>query len=97
MRITGRQLRQIIKEEVTRMLAEGTDPKGVKMVQDFRGKQNKGFKSAVEMQDAKRELALGLKGLAAVGADAIAPYLEAGGVGGDGATSFASELASMQK
>lgn len=94
MRITGRQLRQIIKEEVARMLAEGTDPKGVKMVQDFRGKT---FKSTAEMQAGKRELALGLKGLAAVGADAIAPYLEAGGYGGDGATSFASELASMQK
>ena len=93
MRITGRQLRQIIKEEVTRMLAEGTDPKGVKMVKEYRAKT---FKTTAEMQTAKRALALGLKGLGALGTDAIVPYLEEGGYI-DTPASLAAELASMQK
>lgn len=69
----------------------------VKMVKDYDAKVDKGFKSEAEMQAAKKTLATGLKSAGVVGEDKILDALQAGGVGGDGAVSFASELAAMQK
>lgn len=69
----------------------------VKLVKDYDAKVDKGFKSEAEMQAAKRALATGLKSAGVVGEDKILDALQAGGIGGDGAVSFAAELVSMQK
>lgn len=69
----------------------------VKMVKDYDAKVDKGFKSEAEMQAAKKTLASGLKSAGVVGEDKILDALQAGGVGGDNAVSFAAELVSMQK
>jgi hypothetical protein len=78
------------------LLKEAPDA-AVKLVKAYDAKVNKGFKSEAEMQAAKKTLATGLKSTGVVGEDKILDALQAGGVGGDGAVSFASELASMQK
>lgn len=96
MRITGRQLRQIIKEEVTRMLNEAPAA-AIAAVKAYKAKADKGFKTESEMQSAKRALATALKGVGVTTESGILDALQAGGVGGDSAVSFAAELLSMQK
>jgi len=77
------------------LLTEAPDA-AVKLVKAYDAKVNKGFKSESEMQAAKRELAMGLKGMKIIGTDAITEVIEAAG-GREEGQGFAAELASMQK
>jgi hypothetical protein len=77
------------------LLKEAPDA-AVKLVKAYDAKVNKGFKSESEMQAAKRELAMGLKGMKIIGTDAITEVIEAAG-GREEGQGFAAELAAMQK
>jgi hypothetical protein len=77
------------------LLTEAPDA-AVKLVKAYDAKVNKGFKSESEMQAAKRELAMGLKGMKIIGTDAITEVIEAAG-GREEGQGFAAELAAMQK
>lgn len=90
MRITESMLRRIIREEISRLNeAEG---KGVAAAKAFRAKR---FGSEADMQAAKGDLAKSLAAEGVTSKDAIMAALEGAGYG-DGAVSFASELAGMQ-
>ena len=77
------------------LLTEAPDA-AVKLVKAYDAKVNKGFKSEAEMQAAKRELAMGLKGMKIIGTEAITEVIEAAG-GREEGQGFAAELAAMQK
>ena len=77
------------------LLTEAPDA-AVKLVKAYDAKVDKGFKSEAEMQAAKRELAMGLKGMKIIGTDAITEVIEAAG-GREEGQGFAAELAAMQK
>ena len=77
------------------LLTEAPDA-AVKLVKAYDAKVDKGFKSEAEMQAAKRELAMGLKGMKIIGTEAITEVIEAAG-GREEGQGFAAELAAMQK
>ena len=81
--------------KIAGLLKEAPDA-AVKLVKAYDAKVNKGFKSEAEMQAAKRELAMGLKGMKIIGTEAITEVIEAAG-GREEGQGFAAELAAMQK
>ena len=81
--------------KIAGLLTEAPDA-AVKLVKAYDAKVNKGFKSEAEMQAAKRELAMGLKGMKIIGTEAITEVIEAAG-GREEGQGFAAELAAMQK
>lgn len=96
MRITARELRQIIREELGRgTMNEAPSTAAVAAVKRFVKRRETGLSSA-EMTAAKQTLADALAAAGCKGAEAIRGALEEGGMGGDGAFSFAEELAGLQ-
>lgn len=81
--------------KIAGLLKEAPDA-AVKLVKAFDAKQSKGFKTEAEMQAAKRELAMGLKGMKITTVPAITEVIEQAG-GREEGQGFAEELASMQK
>ena len=94
MRITGRQLRQIIKEEVSRSLLSEANAAAVQKVRAYRAAIDQGKVKDIDAHT--RKLAMDLKGLGVVGFDAIIEVLGAVPEIIEGET-LAAELASMQK
>ena len=78
--------------KIAGLLTEAPDA-AIKLVKAFDAKR---FKSEAEMQTAKRELAMGLKGMKITTVPAITEVIEAAG-GREEGQSFAEELAAMQK
>lgn len=83
-------LRRVIREEYGMMKEVTKD--AIDLCKSFRAKK---FKTEEEMQAAKKTLATDLSNAGAAGEEAIAAALEGAGYG-DGAVSFAAELAKMQ-
>jgi len=94
MRITGKQLRQIIREEVTRSLLNEANAVAVQKVKDYRRDIDQGRVTDIDAHT--RKLADALEALGVVGFDAIIDVLGAVPEIIEG-ESLALELAEKQK